>query len=121
MGIFAGNPGTGKTTVARIVAALLAEMGILSSGHLVEADRASLVAGYVGQTAIKVTNVVKEALGGILFVDEAYTLVQGDKDSFGRGALDTLMKPMEDHRDELVVVFAGYSEEMEGLLSANPG
>jgi len=119
--VFAGNPGTGKTTVARIVSALLAEMGILSAGHLVEADRASLVAGYVGQTAIKVSNVVREALGGILFVDEAYALVQGDRDSFGREALDTLMKLMEDHRDELVVVFAGYSREIEALLSSNPG
>jgi AAA+ superfamily predicted ATPase len=119
--IFSGSPGTGKTTVARIVAELLKSIGWLKSGHLVEVDRSSLVAGYAGQTALKTRAAFDSALGGVLFVDEAYALVQGDKDSFGREALDTLLKLVEDFRGEIVVILAGYSTCMVELLSRNPG
>merc|ERR1711998_215723 len=119
--VFTGNPGTGKTSVARIVAELLSALGVLSRGHLVEVDRSGLVAGYSGQTALKTKAVVESALGGVLFVDEAYALVQESRDSFGKEALDTLIKMVEDHRDNLVVILAGYSGEMKQMIAQNPG
>ncbi|MBR6528997.1 MAG: AAA family ATPase, partial [Firmicutes bacterium] len=118
--VFTGNPGTGKTTVARILAAYFKEMGILSKGHLVEVDRSDLVAEYIGQTAVKTQKKIKEALGGILFIDEAYTLNKGGKD-FGQEAIDTILKAMEDHRDNLIVIVAGYSDLMNKFIESNPG
>jgi hypothetical protein len=119
--IFAGNPGTGKTTVARIYAKLLKQYGRVSSGHLVEVDRSDLVAEYMGQTAVKTRKVLQSALGGVLFIDEAYALKQRDDDSFGQECIDTILKFIEDHRDEMVVILAGYAEQMDGLLASNPG
>lgn len=120
--VFSGNPGTGKTTVARLLAKIYGKLDILSKGHLIEVDRAGLVAGYVGQTATKTLEVIQKALGGILFIDEAYSLTVGKGDTdYGFEAVDTLLKAMEDHRDDLVVVVAGYPEQMDEFLESNPG
>ena len=119
--IFTGNPGTGKTTIARLVAKYLKAIGALKGGQLVEVTRADLVGRYTGHTAPLTNSVIQSALGGVLFIDEAYSLYRGEQDSFGLEAIDTLVKGMEDHRDELVVILAGYTKEMETFLTANSG
>ena len=120
--VFLGNPGTGKTTVARLLARIYHAIGVLSKGQLVEVDRSGLVAGFVGQTAIKTGEVIQKALGGVLFIDEAYALAgQDNPNDFGREAIETLLKGMEDHRDNLIVIVAGYTELMDRFIHANPG
>ncbi len=119
--VFVGNPGTGKTTVARLLSQLYRSLDVVTKGHLVETDRADLVAGFVGQTATKTQTVLESSLGGTLLIDEAYSLARGGDNDFGREAIDTLVKFMEDHRDDLAVVVAGYPNEMRQLIDANPG
>lgn len=119
--LFRGNPGTGKTTIARIVAKLFKEMGLLSKGHLIEVERADLVGEYIGHTAQKTRELVKKAMGGILFIDEAYSLARGGEKDFGKEAIDCLVKVMEDKKDDLIIILAGYPDEMDDFLRTNTG
>lgn len=119
--VFTGNPGTGKTTVARILADVYKDLGILKKGHLVETDRSGLVAEYVGQTAVKTNSIIDKALDGVLFIDEAYSLIQSGATDYGKEAISTLLKRMEDDRDRLIVILAGYDDEMKAFIDSNPG
>jgi stage V sporulation protein K len=119
--MFKGNPGTGKTTVARLIGKLFLKMNVLSKGHLIEAERADLVGEYIGHTAQKTRDLIKKAIGGILFIDEAYSLGRGGEKDFGKEAIDTLVKHMEDRQHEFILILAGYSREMDYFLTLNPG
>lgn len=119
--IFSGNPGTGKTTVARILGRMLKDIGVVESGHIVEAERADLVGEYIGHTAQKTREKVQKAFGGVLFIDEAYSLARGGEKDFGKESIDVLVKAMEDHKNDFVLVLAGYPNEMKAFLRANPG
>ena len=119
--VFYGNPGTGKTAVARLISQIYRSLGVLSRGHLVETDRAGLVAGYIGQTALKAKQVLENAIGGVLFIDEAYALAPDQPWDFGREAIEAILKGMEDHRENLVVIVAGYPELMRRFIDSNPG
>jgi AAA+ superfamily predicted ATPase len=119
--VFTGSPGTGKTTVARILAQIYQNLGVVSKGHLVETDRAGLVAEFIGQTAIKTDKVIESALDGVLFIDEAYALNTGGENDYGKEAVATLLKRMEDYRDRLIVILAGYTDQMKDFITSNPG
>ena len=119
--IFKGNPGTGKTTVARLIAEIFKSLGYLNKGQFIEAERADLVGEYIGHTAKKTKSLIKEAIGGVLFIDEAYSLARGGEKDFGKESIDTLVKAMEDYKDNLIIIMAGYKTEMENFLKTNPG
>jgi stage V sporulation protein K len=119
--VFSGNPGSGKTTVARLIGRLFKELGVLQKGHIIECERADLVGEYIGHTANKTRDMINKALGGVLFIDEAYSLARGGEKDFGKEAIDTLVKAMEDHKDNLILILAGYKVEMDYFIQTNPG